>query len=47
MTNDADELAASLSGLSRLLSGHRALEDTLVRVAQFAVRPCRGRTAPA
>jgi len=47
MTNDDDELAASLSGLSGLLSGHRALEDTLMRVAQFAVQAIPGRTAPA
>jgi GAF domain-containing protein len=40
--DDEDELAASLSGLSGLLSGHRALEDTLVRIAEFAVQAIPG-----
>lgn len=39
---DEDELAASLSGLSGLLSEHRALEVTLVRVATFAVQAIPG-----
>ena len=40
--DDEDELAASLTGLAGLLSGHRALEDTLVRVAEFAVQAIPG-----
>lgn len=40
--HDDDELAASLTGLSGLLSGHRALEQGLVRVAEFAVRAIPG-----
>jgi GAF domain-containing protein len=40
--DDEDELAASLTGLAGLLSGHRALEDTLVRVAAFAVQAIPG-----
>lgn len=37
-----DELAASLSGLSGLLTRQGALEQTLERVAQFAVRAIPG-----
>lgn len=37
-----DELAASLAGLSGLLSSSRALETTLVRVAEFAVQAIPG-----
>ena len=40
--DDEDVLAASLAGLSGLLSGHRTLEDTLVRVAAFAVQAIPG-----
>lgn len=40
--DDGYELAASLAGLSGLLSGHRALEQTLVRVAEFAVQAVPG-----
>jgi GAF domain-containing protein len=40
--DDDDELAASLTGLSGLLSGHRTLEQGLVRVAEFAVRAIPG-----
>jgi GAF domain-containing protein len=40
--HDDDELAASLTGLSGLLSGHRTLEQGLVRVAEFAVRAIPG-----
>ncbi len=40
--HDDDELAASSAGLSGLLSGHRSLEQTLVRVAEFAVRAIPG-----
>ncbi len=40
--HDDDELAASLTGLSGLLSGHRSLEQGLVRVADFAVRAIPG-----
>ncbi len=40
--HDDDELAGSLAGLSRLLSGHRTLEQSLVRVAEFAVRAIPG-----
>jgi GAF domain-containing protein len=40
--DDEDELAASLSGLTGLLSSHRALEDTLVRIAEFAVQAIPG-----
>jgi transcriptional regulator with GAF, ATPase, and Fis domain len=40
--HDDDELAASLIGLSGLLSGHRTLEQGLVRVAEFAVRAIPG-----
>jgi len=40
--HDDDELAASLTGLSGLLSGHRSLEQGLVRVAGFAVRAIPG-----
>lgn len=36
------ELAASVSGLAGLLRGHLALEETLVRVAGFAVRAIPG-----
>ncbi len=39
---DDETLAASLSGLSGLLSEHRALEVTLVRVATFAVQAIPG-----
>ena len=39
---DEDDLAASLTGLAGLLSSHRALEDTLVRVAEFAVQAIPG-----
>jgi GAF domain-containing protein len=40
--DDEDVLAGSLAGLSSLLSGHRALEETLVRVAGFAVQAIPG-----
>ncbi len=40
--HDDDELAASLTGLSGLLSGHRTLEQGLIRVAEFAVRAIPG-----
>jgi len=40
--HDDDELTASLTGLSGLLSGHRSLEQTLVRVAELAVRAIPG-----
>jgi len=40
--NDDDQFAASLSGLSGLLTDHRPLEATLVRVAQFAVQAIPG-----
>lgn len=40
--DDEDVLAASLAGLCGLLSGHQALEDTLVRIAAFAVRAIPG-----
>jgi GAF domain-containing protein len=40
--DDSDELAASLTGLAGLLSSHGALEDTLVRVAEFAVQAIPG-----
>jgi GAF domain-containing protein len=40
--DDEDELSASLSGLTGLLSSHRALEDTLVRIAEFAVQAIPG-----
>lgn len=39
---DDDRLAASLTGLSGLLSGPRALEETLVRIAQFAAQAIPG-----
>jgi len=45
--HDDDELAASLTGLSGLLSGHRTLEQGLVRVAEFAVRAIPGPTCQA
>ncbi len=45
--HDDDELAASLAGLSGLLSGHRTLEQGLVRVAEFAVRAIPVPRAPA
>lgn len=40
--HDDDELAASLTGLSGLLNGHRSLEQGLVRVAEFAVHAIPG-----
>ncbi len=40
--HDDDELAASLTGLSGLLSGHCTLEQGLIRVAEFAVRAIPG-----
>lgn len=39
---DDDELAASLTGLSGVLTGHDTLERTLVRVAEFAVQAIPG-----
>ena len=39
---DKDDLAEGLAGLSRLLTGEQALEQTLVRIAQFAVRAVPG-----
>lgn len=39
---DEDDLAAGLAGLAGLLSGERALEETLVRVAQYAVQAIPG-----
>lgn len=40
--HDDDDLAASLKGLSELLSGHDALERNLVRVATLAVEAIPG-----
>jgi GAF domain-containing protein len=40
--DDEDLLNASLAGLAGLLSSSRALEDTLVRVAEFAVQAIPG-----
>jgi GAF domain-containing protein len=40
--HDDDELAASLGALSALLSGHAALETTLVQVAALAVKAIPG-----
>lgn len=40
--HDDDDLAASLGDLSSLLSGHEALEKTLVRVAALAVQAIPG-----
>jgi GAF domain-containing protein len=40
--SDEDELAASLSGLARLLNGQHSLEETLVSVARFAVQAIPG-----
>lgn len=40
--DEDDELATSLGGLSALLSGHAALETTLVRVATLAVEAIPG-----
>jgi GAF domain-containing protein len=37
-----DELAASLSGLSKLLTDHRPLRATLVEIAEFAVHAIPG-----
>jgi GAF domain-containing protein len=37
-----DDLEASLAGLSGLLTGHRPLQETLVRIAEFAVRAIPG-----
>ncbi len=42
MPDEDDELTASLHGLSGLLGGHRPLEDTLVKVAGFAVHAIPG-----
>lgn len=39
---DEDDLAASLSGLSGLLSGHGSLRGTLTEIAEFAVRAIPG-----
>ena len=41
-----DDLEASLAGLSGLLTGHRPLQETLVHIAEFAVRAIPGRRAP-
>jgi GAF domain-containing protein len=40
--SDDGDLDRALGGLSQLLTGHRPLDDTLTRVAQFAVQaiPC-------
>ena len=35
---DEDDLAASLGGLSRLLTDHRPLSETLTEIAEFAVQ---------
>jgi hypothetical protein len=40
--SDDDELTSSLDQLSELLSGHAALEQTLVRVATLAVQAIPG-----
>lgn len=37
-----DDLAGSLAGLSGLLTGHRPLQETLVHIAEFAVRAIPG-----
>lgn len=37
-----DDLTASLAGLSGLLTGHRALADVLVNIAEFAVQAIPG-----
>jgi transcriptional regulator with GAF, ATPase, and Fis domain len=39
---DDDELDASLTGLSGLLTGHRPLRETLVHIAEFAVQAIPG-----
>lgn len=39
---DDEDLAGSLSGLSGLLTGHRPLRETLVHIAEFAVRAIPG-----
>lgn len=39
---DDDEFTASLAGLSGVLTGHRDLEQTLVRVAEYAVQAVPG-----
>ena len=40
--HEDDELAAGLAGLAGLMTGHLALKETLVRVAEFAVRAIPG-----
>jgi GAF domain-containing protein len=40
--DDEEGLAAGLAGLSGLLSSHQALEETLVRIAEFAVQAIPG-----
>lgn len=40
--HDDDELTASLAGLSGLVSGQHSFEQSLVRVAEFAVRAIPG-----
>lgn len=40
--HDDDELTASLAGLSGLVNGQRSFEQSLVRVAEFAVRAIPG-----
>ena len=39
---DDDDLPGSLTGLSGLLTGHRPLQETLVHIAEFAVRAIPG-----
>jgi GAF domain-containing protein len=39
---DNEELAAGLAGLSGLLTGHRALRETLTDIAEFAVQAIPG-----
>jgi GAF domain-containing protein len=39
---DDDDLEGSLTGLSGLLTGHRPLQETLVHIAEFAVRAIPG-----
>ncbi len=47
--DDADEvdLRAGIQDLAGLVAGSRGLPEVLAEVASFAVRACRGPTAPA